>query len=782
MFRGPFRSFLLLALAAGFSPVFSATEFQETVEPFLQKNCVACHSQASKTAGVALDHPDQAAAVMDAFIWEDVKNVLLRGQMPPTGMPRPDAAELEKVVSWIDSQMEAIEANAKPDPGRVTARRLNRTEYNHTVQDLLHVDLRPADEFPVDDSGYGFDNIGDVLTLSPVLMEKYLDAAGELARTAIVTDREPPSATVERYQQSRAEDGAAEVQAVGTLVEFTESGRLTVEHEFPATGEYAFEVNDGDRRPWDRTGMGLLPPSQMLGLFIDGELVDAMPVSPDPDKYGPSFINVRLRIPAGAHDVTAQFYDSERGPFNPNVDFERRLLWADYVEIQGPFDAEPPPLPESHKRLVTCSPDAPAEQDRCAQRILGELARNAYRRPVTPREVDDLVRFVKLARAEGASFEEGLQVAVQAILVSPKFLFRIEQNPAGGAPGGFTRLSDFEIASRLSYFLWSSMPDEALLRAAGAGKLSTDDGVAEQALRLLADPKADAFVENFAGQWLQLRNLDRVVPDPELFPQFDESLRKAMRKETELFFGSLMREDRSILDFLDAKYTFLNERLAKHYGIPGVHGTEFRRVELEGEERGGILGQASVLTVSSYPTRTSPVLRGIWVLENVLNSPPPPPPPGVPELEETEIGPNMTLRAQLEAHRADPACGVCHNRIDPLGFGLENYDPIGRWREIDGRSPVDASGELPGGLRFESPAELKNILRETEGDRFVRALTEKMLIYALGRGLDRSDTPVVKDIQRRLGENGYRFSSLVTGVATSAPFLMRSAEEVSSDD
>ncbi len=763
------------------SQLYAAPEFESDIRPFLEQNCVACHNDDSKMADVSLAFEAEAAALEHPYIWQDVKRMIARGTMPPAGLPRPDAEVVGLVMDWIDAKLREAAANAKPDPGRVTARRLNRTEYNNTVRDLFGIDFQPADEFPVDDSGYGFDNNGDVLTISPVLMEKYLTAAGRVARASIATERKAPKPVSARYSQSRAENGRTETIAVGALTDFDPAGAIEVDHKFPATGDYEIRVRGADRRPQlEKDGIQMPVDPVHLALFIDGKQVDLMTLQRGGSGHPP--IDHTFRVPAGTHKLEAMFIDSELGPINPNRDFEKRLLWADYIEIEGPYKAEPPPLPAFQQEMLTCSPTDWTEQERCAKRVLSALARRAWRRPVAAGEVDRLTGFVKLALDEGGSFEEGMQVAIQAMLVSPHFLFRIEHDADPTDADNMHRLGGYELASRLSYFLWSSTPDLELLDAAGRGDLRDEAKLRKQVDRMLADPKSSALIENFAGQWLELRNLDRVKPDPELFPEFDTSLRKAMRRETELFFDSLLREDRSVLDFLDADYTFLNERLADHYGIEGVRGKEFRKVQVDGNRRGGILSQGSVLTVASYPTRTSPVLRGIWVLDNILNAPAPPPPPGVPELSEEEVGVGGTLREQLEKHRSDPSCAVCHNRIDPLGFGLENYDPIGRWREMDGKWPVDSAGELPGGFQFNSPGELKKILRDTEGDMFVRGLIEKMLTYALGRGVERFDTPAIEQIRSEMMERDYRFSSLIEGIVTSVPFQMRRGEEVSSDD
>ena len=861
---------LLTAVAWTLTPVAAAADvFESQVRPFLDQSCMACHNDGAKTAGVSFTSFDtEAAALAQPYIWEDVRSMLIRSTMPPDGFPKPDPKTVDAVVDWIDARLEEAAANAKPDPGRVTARRLNRAEYNNTVRDLLGVDFRPADDFPVDDSGYGFDNIGDVLTVSPVLMEKYLTAAGKIARAAVVTDRRPPKPTVVRLTAPRAR---GDIQAVGSQIEilYSPEGRLVLPYEFPASGEYEFilDFNDHRQKPrgrpkwmsripeiieavesWEEdelrdrlvrerlvidrlTSREMLsklggkrdkddwvverevfaaklretqewveknpepplpppPPTLPVVLRIDGKVVHEMQAG-DRD-YADRGDQVRVRVEAGTREIRAEILNQDHEPWDPNAlewadyrrdqDKGRRMLYIDYVEVRGPFDAEPAPLPASHERLVACSPSAASRQERCAKRILSKLARRAFRRPVSPAELERLTGFVKLATDAGASFEEGLQVALQATLVSPHFLFRVERDPDPNDASQVHRIGDYELATRLSYFLWSSMPDDELLDAAGRGELRTEDGLLRQTRRMLADPKARSLAENFAGQWLQLRNLARVNPDPDLFPEFDDELRRAMRKESELFFQAMLEEDRNVMDFLTADFTFVNERLAEHYGIEGVKGRGFQRVQVDGNRRGGLLSQAGVLTVSSYPTRTSPVLRGLWVLENILDSPPPPPPPGVPTFDEETVGKDASLREQLEQHRTNPSCAVCHNRMDNLGFGLENYDPIGRWRTEVGPFPVDSSGELPGGHSFEQPSELKSILRNTEGDRFARALTEKLLTYALGRGVERFDTPAIKKIEAKLSAEGYRFSSLIVGIVSSDPFVKRRGETVENSD
>lgn len=739
----------------------ATASFQKTVEPFLKTNCFLCHNAKLKVGGLNLEaYRDSKSALRDRDVWEKVLQKLRSGQMPPKGRPLPPAGEVNDVTNWLEIQFARLDRSIKPDPGRVTARRLNRVEYNNTIRDLLGVDFKPAADFPADDSGYGFDNNGDVLSLSPVLMEKYLAAAEKIARKAIVADP-PPKPTREKIEH-------APVTGEGSPSRDLSSG-----HQFPVEGDYLLRAAVGGRRD-----------SLLLTLWLDGRELATLPVTTDDDT--PRVAEMRVHIPAGEHELKATLmHDDSRPDAAPDPEQVKdqkdknkkpgRDPFIDRIEINGPYNPHARPLTASHKRIFICGDSEGHHDPACARKIVAELARRAYRRPVADQEVQNLVRFVDMAQAKGDSFEQGVRVALEAILVSPDFLFRIERDPNPNNPAASHHINDYELASRLSYFLWSSMPDEELFRLAGARKLHKPEVLQAQVKRMLLDAKSSALVDNFAGQWLELRNLDSVKPDPDRFPGFDESLRHAMRQETRLFFAAVIHENRSILDFIDGKFTFLNERLAKFYGIPGVTGPEFRRVSLTGEERSGVLTQASVLTVSSYPTRTSPVIRGKWILENFLNDPPPPPPPGVPNLNEAAIGTEESLRQQLEQHRANPACSSCHARMDPLGFGLENYDAVGHWRTHDGKFPVDSAGTLPGGRTFHSPAELKTILR-ADSDAFARCLAEKMLTYALGRGLERYDRPAVNLICRRLAADGYRFSDLVDGIVESLPFDMRHGE------
>ena len=694
---------------------------------------MACHNAALHQGGINFSsYTDSKSALGDRDVFEKALAKIRTGEMPPKGLPRPKSEQVKLVEVWFEEQFAKLDAKQTPDPGRVTARRLNRDEYNRTVRDLLGVDSRPANAFPPDDTGYGFDNIGDVLSVSPVLMERYLKAAGKLADAAIVAGP-PPKPTVQKY---------------GRPPKWAETF-LEIKHTFPADGRYKLRFNVAGERKKDK--------DIRAEILLDGRSLETFDISLDGDST--RIREVELPMTAGEHAVRAAFVTTPL----PKESIS-------FIEVRGPYDAKMP-LTESHKRIFVCSAKTPE----CAKQIVSTLGRRAWRRPLTSAEVNRLARFVTAAQEDGASFEEGMRVALKAILVSPNFLFRIERDARPDDPKAAHRVSDLELASRLSYFLWSSMPDDELLRLGEENKLSQPAVLKAQVARMLRDPKSNALAENFAGQWLELRNLDTVRPDPQRFPSFDEPLRKAMKQETIRFFDSVLREDHSIFDFLTANYTFLNERLAKHYGIEGVTGPEFRRVELGDSHRRGVMTQASVLTVSSYPTRTSPVLRGKYVLENFLNAAPPPPPADVPPLDDSAIGESATMRQQLDAHRSNAICASCHVRMDPIGFGLENYDAIGGWRVSDGKFAVDATGELPGGRKFEGAAELISILIERKQD-FRSALTEKLLTYALGRGLERYDRPAIQSISRKIAAGGDKFSDLVAEIVESVPFRQRRGE------
>ena len=697
-----------------------------------------------------------------AHVWEQAATKLRKGLMPPKGSPAPLADDRDAVVAWMEERFATASASQAIEPGRVTMRRLNRAEYNNTVRDLLGVHFRPADDFPPDDSGYGFDTIGDVLSVSPLLMERYLRAAEQIANR--VADLRPaPEVTVEQYMADK-EEQYRRIELDDPLGYPYPPGDFMVEHFFPVDAEYEIHVNLKDSRSGEAKKT-----SPKLTLYLDDKPLGQWTVVDG--EYEQGYFGARVPVPAGRHAIYAEF---EKGYVNKEIrDYyvdkktPTRRVFADRIDVGGPY-AYDPREQSTWKGLFVCEEQTSA----CAGEILSNLARRAYRRPVTEQEVAELLALVDLARSRGDSFEAGVQLALKAILVSPNFLFRTERDPQ---PGEVRSLNDFEIASRLSYFLWSSMPDEALLSAAEKGELAKPAGLEKQVRRMLADEKSSALVENFGGQWLQLRKLDETTPAAEEYPMFHEHLRQAMRQETELFFERILREDRSIIEFIDADYTYVNNQLAQLYGMEGVSGHEMRLVAVDDANRGGVLTQASVLTVSSYPTRTSPVLRGLWVLENLLGAPPPPPPVDVPPLDASKIDPGMPLRKQYEIHRELPSCAVCHVTMDPIGFSLENFDAVGRWRTHDGHGPVDASGELPDGRKFTGPAELKRILLEDKDD-LAHAITEKMLTYALGRGLKPQDRAAEKKIADAVIEDDYRFSRLIVEITKSPLFTKRRAE------
>jgi mono/diheme cytochrome c family protein len=729
--------------------------FEKTVRPFLAAHCYGCHNADIRTGGLNLEgYSSVVSVIQDRQRWEEVAKKIRSGEMPPKGMPRPKEAESHAVVQWIENLFEQVDQQARPEPGRVTARRLNRVEYAHTIRDLLGVDFRATQEFPVDDSGEGFDNIADVLTISPVLMEKYMAAAERIAARAVGADPLPKKPLEAEY--SRRTMNLRRLNP--SVVEAT--------HRVEWDGEYIIRFGLPGERTADAKPV-------TMGFWMDGKLLHTIQVETKPSKlvyFDPySEEEMRLFLPEGDHTFRAAFINDEfvKGLPAKEVYDNKKNKFIGSMLFIGPFPSKTEKA--SRKKILICDPNSgPA----CVEKIVSALARRAYRRPVTRTEVASLVKLVNASKAEGLNAEQGIQVAIQAMLVSPHFLFRIERDPAPD-PTRIRKISDIELASRLSYFLWSSMPDDELLALAEAGKLRAS--LDAQVKRMLTDEKAAALADNFAGQWLETRNLDVVKPDPQKFPSWRPELRDAMKTETRMFFEAMLRENRPLSDFLDARFTFLNEALAKHYGIEGVTGPEFRRVDLKTDQRGGILSHASVLTVSSYPTRTSPVIRGKYVLQNILGAPPPAPPPDVPVLDEGAVGNTATLRQQLEKHRSNPTCAACHNRMDVLGFGLENYDAIGRWRAMDGKFPIDVSGTFPNGKSFVSPAEMRELLKGELPD-FARCLTGKMLTYALGRGLERYDRRTVNDISRKLEASGYQFQTIIYEITRSLPFQSRRGE------
>jgi hypothetical protein len=775
---GMVLALLLLAPAAGGMVIPAARaqaptntkkgppDFQAEVRPLLQKYCLECHGSKQAEGDVALHRANSVeSARQDRGTWEAALRMVELEAMPPDDARQPSPAERKQLAELLEKTLFYLDCEQQRDPGRVTIRRLNRTEYNNTVRDLLGVELRPADDFPSDDVGEGFDNIGDVLSLPPLLMEKYLDAAEQLASAAIL-DRDPtqlPRTTLQREQlQATGGVRSDDYGVYGLYSQGTVSGSF----KFPRQGEYLLRVEAGAQQAGDEPAK--------IELRLDGKKVAVLDVTTSADKL--QFYEHKAQVKQGAYRLDAIFINDFYNPGDPNPNNRDRNLYLRALEVVGPVDLRADDFPASHRRLVTARPGPKRTVGQAAQEVLTPLLQRAFRRKARPGEVQRYARLVELAVQQGDSFERGLQVALSGILVSPHFLFRVEQDTNPGDPRDGHPLTDFELASRLSYFLWSSMPDDELFRLASQNQLRRDDVLQREVARMLRDPKAEALVENFGGQWLNLRGLDGLTPDAAQFPEFNEALRQAMRRETELFFNSIMREDRSVLDFLRGDFTFVNEALARHYGLEGVQGPEFQRVTLDPQQRRGILTHASILTLTSNPTRTSPVKRGKWILENILGTPPPDPPPNVPELSKTqEAVPNASLRQQLEQHRRDPACAVCHRKMDALGFGLENFDAVGKWRQQDGRSPVDASGVLPGGDSFQGPVQLAELLA-SQKKAFARALTEKMLTYALGRGLEFYDRCTTDKIVEKLEQMDYHFSVLVTEIVKSESFRLRRGE------
>lgn len=745
----------------------------------VKQYCVGCHNQKVSTAGVSLEGLDFAHVGEKADVLERALRKFRSGQMPPPGLPRPDAAASAAFTKWLEGSLDRA-AEAHPNPGAPAVHRLNRAEYSNAVRDLLAVDINPGSLLPVDDSGYGFDNIGDVLSISPALLERYMSVARMISRLAVGDPNIKPSE--EEYGARRDPPGTrARVrnERVSDDLPFDSRGGLAFRHYFPLDAEYTIRVklNGGgpDQKPLEvrlpvqaglRTvGVAFLRVSAKAEVEAPplGRIAAAAAGPPMARKNAlPAELDVRL------DGKKIQRFEVPEGLAAPQVNT---------VLVGGPYKVTGSGETPSRARIFVCRPAAGKEESACAQKILSTLCRRAFRRPVTEADLRPLLAFYQSGRRE-KDFEFGIEKAVRAVLVSPDFLFRVEHDPPGSAPGSVYRLSDFELASRLSFFLWSSIPDDTLLDLAEKGKLSDAAVLEQQTRRMLDDPRSDSLVSNFAGQWLYLRNLAQVKPDPDAFPEFDESLREAFRRETELFFATILREDRSVMELLDAKYTFLNQRLAEHYGIPQVYGPQFRKVALTDPNRGGLLGQGSMLTVTSYPNRTSVVQRGRWVLENLLGAPPPPPPPDVPDLKpHGKDGRHLTMREQMEQHRANPICSSCHARMDPIGFSLENYDGVGKWRKEDGGSSIDASGKLPGGIQFQGPAGLKKLLLANYRDDFVATVTEKLLTYALGRGLEYYDRPAVRSITRQAAKDNYRISALVAEVVKSKPFQMRRTPE-----
>ena len=782
--------------------------------PVLNRYCFGCHNDRLRTADLSLEALDAVHVAESAEVWEKVIGKLRSGAMPPPGRPRPDATVVEHVLSWLETELDGAAA-LDPDPGRTdSVHRLNRAEYRNAIRDLLALDVDVTSLLPADSADeHGFDNIASMLSVSPTLLDRYLSAARRLSRLAVGL---PPGApATEEYRVRLDQD-----DYLGGDLPFGSRGGAAIRHRFPVDGEYVIQVRLY-RQLFDVV-VGLGSPHE-VEIRVDGERVLSSVVggeetggappagfvgdifgSPGWERYARNAdagLEVRFPAQAGWRLVTVSFVgrqtEVEDGvPHPPRYPERDESLesnpWVHTVAIRGPYEVLGPGDTPSRRKIFVCQPTEPSEEEPCAERILAALAGEAYRRPATEREVRTLLRFYGEGRREG-TFDDGVQFALERLLADPKFLFRIEREPVDLAPGTVYAVSDLELASRLSFFLWSSIPDAELLGAAARGELArphepvgssadarllrrSPGGLERQVRRMLADDRSRALVDNFVGQWLTLRNLPSAAPDLNAFPDFDENLREAFGRETRLFVESVFREDRSVVDLLRANYTFMNERLARHYGVPHVYGSHFRRVTFGADEpRGGVLGQGSFLTVTSYPNRTSPVLRGRWVLESLLGTPPPSPPADVPGLPDRgEDGRPASVRERLERHRESPACATCHAPMDPLGFALENFDAVGGWRDAENGTPVDGSAVLPDGTRFRGPAGLRAFL-VGQRRQFVEAMTEKLLAYALGRRLEYYDRPTVRGIVREAAASDYRLSDIVLGIVRSPAFQMRRA-------
>jgi mono/diheme cytochrome c family protein len=771
----------------------AASSAAATGRAALDRYCVTCHNQRTKTSGLALDNVDVARPGGDAQVWEDVVRKLRTRSMPPQGVPRPDEATYTSLVGWLETELDRAGA-AAPNPGRPLIRRLNRSEYANAVRDLLALEVDVSSLLPPDDSAFGFDNISDMLVTSPALLERYLSAADRVSALAVGAPVAPGSDTY-HIRQDRSQDQHIEGLPLGSV------GGLVVRHNFPQDGEYHFSL--ALYRNNLEAIRGLEHPHQ-IEITIDGARVFIATVGGETEKSTPGEVitdrsdaidarlQVRVPVRAGPHAVGATFVrkigagTQRLRPFLRSSAGTYDSTGRPHIEtltIAGPFNPTGPGTTPSRERIFVCRPldsarsrrspqEIKADEDGCATQILSTLMRRAFRRPPTKNEVARVREFYVAGRKKG-SFDSGIQLAIRRILASPTFVFRVEEDGAH-KPGTIHRVSDLELASRLSFFLWSSIPDDTLLDLASKGQLGQPGELERQVRRMLADPRADALVSNFAGQWLHLRNLKTIAPNHDEFPDFDDTLREAFHREAELFFASVMREDRNVLDLLTANHTFVNERLAKHYGVPYVYGSHFRRVTLADDARRGLLGKGAILMVTSRADRTAPVLRGKWILENVLGTPPPPPLPNVPPLQGNTAAAPRTLRERMEQHRASPTCAGCHKMLDPLGFALENFDAIGGWRTREAGLPIDASGLLADGTSVNGVVALRDAL-VARSDIFVQTLTEKLTIYALGRGLQPDDMPVVRDIVRKAGKQDYRFSALILGIVTSTPFQMRTA-------
>jgi len=769
-------AFTLLAVVA--LPSFAA----QTPEPrqVIDKYCATCHSSKVRAGGLALDTQDWSAIPSHSEVWEKVVQKLRTRTMPPAGMPRPDASTYDTTASWIEARLDSAPVYA----GRPVLHRLNRTEYANAIRDLLDLKVDASALLPPDDAAFGVANISETLGVSPALQERYLGAALKVAALAVGDPAQSATSQTWRIPQDLSQDQHVEGLPLGTV------GGTAALYNFPLDATYRFQAK------LYRTNLnimrGLQTPHQ-VEFAVDGKRIHLATIGGNkdleslynaPTETGDAVdarLSVEVPITAGPHTITVAFLENMQFAEPARLqNFERSSVdnfdWAGHPHLQeltvsGPFKPTGAGDTPSRRRIFSCK----QATDACARQIVSALIRRAYRQTPGATDVQRVMQFYSAGRTHG-DFARGIQAALERILASPKFLFRAEHEPAGVAPGATYPVSDFELASRLSFFLWSTIPDDELLDVAAKGKLHEEATLDRQVRRMLADSRAQALTDNFAGQWLQLRNLRNFQPNTNLFPDFDDNLRQSLRTETELFFQSIVHEDRSALDLMTADYTFVNERLAKHYGIPDVYGSRFRRVQIQDDARKGLLGQGSILALTSHAERTSPVLRGKWVLQNLMGLDVPPPPADVPPLKEQDAQKPRTMREQMAEHRANAVCAACHKTLDPIGFALENFDAVGAWRSEEAGSPIDASGELSGGIKVNGVVDLRKALL-ARPENFVDTVTEKLMIYALGRGLDPRDMPQVRKIVRDSARDNYRFSSLILGIAHSTPFRMSTASQ-----
>jgi hypothetical protein len=754
----------------------------------VNKYCVSCHNERAKTAGLMLDKANVADPAATPDVWEKAIRKMRVGMMPPQGAPHADAQTQTALISYLTSSLDRAVAS-HPNPGRPLVHRLNRAEYANAIRDLLALGVDASSLLPPDDAAYGFDNIADALGISPVLLERYLTAAGKISSLAVGDPTTGAAGETFRIRQDASQDIHIEGLPIGTV------GGILAKTTLPLDGTYDFSIK------LFRTNLGVvrgLEYEHQLEYTVDGERVHLSRVGGEEDfranlknmtKAGDDVearAHIRIPLKAGPHVITAAFLERTEAVnplrLQPFVRSSNDTLdtighpHLDTFTLTGPYDAKGAGDTPSRRKIFACRPANKADEDACARRILATLARRAYRGQATPADLDRLQQFYSIGRKQG-TFDTGIQTALQRILASPKFAFRVERDPASVPAGTVYRISDLELASRLSFFLWSSIPDDELLRVAATGTLHTPTVLHQQVRRMLADGKSDALIQNFAGQWLYLRNLKSFQPNSLEFPDFDDNLRQAFQKETELFFGSVLHEDRNVLDLMTADYTFLNERLAKHYGVPGIYGSHFRRVTLKDDARRGLLGKGAILMVTSHPDRTSPVVRGKWVLDNLLSAPVPPMPNNVPPLNEdaNRGGRILTMRERMEEHRRNPTCAACHKIMDPIGLSMENFDAVGAWRTRDGGTlgnPINSTGELLDGTRVDGVVTLREALVR-QPELFVGTVAEKLMIYALGRGLGYADMPEVRKIVRESASQDYRFTTLIFGVVDSTAFQKR---------